>query len=108
MAKFFKAKNRRTEKAEYGNVPITGEPNTNIDIRDEAGRIHRRRKLGESGTASKDIDFQEESRQKVPRPHAHDWQGKIRSAPGRTLTKKEMREAKKAERKRRFFKDDKR
>lgn len=80
-------------------APIRGEPNSNIDFRNvETGTLHRRRKIGSNGIASKDYDMSDAHKDYC---HVHDYQGTLRSKTDRPPTKKERSEIKKAERKKR-------
>lgn len=106
MSLFYKAKKRRAEKYDGRNLPLDGEPNSNADIRNDSGNIYKRRKYDDNGKVVKDYDFRAEPKKNADNPHAHDWEAKNRSA-NRGLNKKEIAEANKAAKKRRFFNHDK-
>lgn len=83
-----------------GNVPTKGEPNSFIDVRFKAtGKIKRRRKIGKDGLATKDIDIPQGSIKKY-HTHSFDKNG-TRDEDHKDASKKEVREMKKADRKRR-------
>lgn len=87
-------------KKNDGNVPTKGEPNSFIDIRfKKNGSIKRRRKIGKDGLAVKDIDTPQGS---IKKYHVHNFhKDGTRDEDHKEASKKEIREMKKADRKRR-------
>ena len=87
------------------NTPFVGEPHTNLDTYDKrTGKLHRRRKFGDDGSAYVDLDVADHHK---PYDHAHDIHNRVRTSNDRQLHKKEKRELNKAKRKRRFWHDKK-
>lgn len=85
-------------------TPIDGEPNSFLDTyRKSDGHIFRRRKFGKNGKAYVDLDTPHLHNNTE---HAHDYDGMNRRS-ARPLTTKEVREMKKAKKKRRFWHDKK-
>ena len=86
-------------------MPVEGEPNTFIDVRDEkTGKLHRSRKLNNDGKAYVDVEYTDHNKKHIPDPHAHNWDNKNRDEEHRDLTKEELKEYNKRKNKRRWFK----
>ncbi len=85
-------------KTDAQHTPMTGEPNTNLDVRNKkTGKFISRRKFDENGNACADLDMPHKGH-KIKERHAHDIRKKDRKS-ARGMTKRELREIKKAERK---------
>ena len=96
---FFFGKN--LPKSDSQRSPVKGEPNSNIDFYNKKdGSFHRRRKIGSSGIAIKDLDNKDGHKDRF---HVHDYIGYDRQEQ-REPSKQEAREFNKAKRKRRFWK----
>ena len=97
---FYKIFHLSKNKRFVGSKPFHGEPNTNSDTYNKiSGRLVQRRKYDTKGQARVDYDA---AGGRHSTDHAHDFNGRNRSA-GRDLRPKEKREFGKAKKKRRFF-----
>ena len=78
-----------------GDLPVTGNPNSSSEKRDEKGNVIHRRYDGGDGKAIINIDY--DHGHGAGKPHAHDWDW-LQDPPvrlsGRALTASEKRRGK--------------
>ena len=101
---YYHGKNTGWKQKTHKDNPTKGAPNTNIDFYNaKTGRIHRRRKLDNSGNAYLDLDVADKRHVK---DHAHEWKQNNKNIrdKSRNLTKREKRELEKAKKKRKGVK----
>ena len=91
---------KNIKKTDSAHSPLRGVRNTNIDFYEKAtGAFHRRRKIGDTGLATKDYDAPDAHK---PHFHVHDFVG-VKRLQDRSPSRQEWREIKKAKRKRRVW-----
>ncbi len=103
---YYHGKGTGWQKKSRDNNPVKGYPNSNIDFYDKnTGKLHRRRKIGQSGSAAIDYDVADAYHDK---DHSHKWFGfgkdLKREYKGQPLNKKQQKEFNKAKKKRKGIK----
>ncbi len=96
---FFIGKN--ISKSDSVRTPVSGVANTYIDFYEKkSGKFHRRRKLDSTGHAYKDLDMPDYVEKQQ---HVHKYTAEGKRLKGENPSKKELKEMKKASKKRRFW-----